>query len=122
MVNIPRLGILSHDGSLAFKNLIVDANRLVPRETSIDKLDKLRKVMHNKEYEMYLALESPLFSENEKETIEMYLADTRQIIALINARINELSRGRGKRRKMTRSSRRRSSRKRNRKSRRRRQH
>jgi hypothetical protein len=68
------------------------------------------------------ALESPLFSHNEKVTIEMYLADTRQLIALLNARIDELSEGRGKRRKMSRSSRRRSSRRRNRRSSRKRRH
>ena len=113
MVNIPRLGILSHDGSLAFKKLVVDANSLVPRETNIDKLDKFRKVMHNKEFEMDEALESPIFSENEKETLEIYLRETRELIALVNARIDELSEGRGvSRRKTIRKSIRKSSKKR----------
>ena len=95
MVNIPRIGILTHDGSLAFKKVLVDARHFIPRETNIDKLDKFRKVMQNKEFEMDEALESPIFSENEKETIEIYLRETRELIALVNARIDELSEGRG---------------------------
>jgi hypothetical protein len=112
MVNIPRIGILTHDGSLTFKKLLVDANSLVPRETNIDKLDKFRKVMQNKEFEMDQALESPIFSENEKETIEIYLRETRQVIALVNARIDELNASGGRRKSSRRKSRRRKSRRR----------
>jgi hypothetical protein len=105
--------LLSKNGSVEFKGMIEGATRDVPIETNINSLDLLRKTIHNGEHELNNALEFSRFSDHQKETLEIYLTKFRELLSLVNARIDELeSRTGGRRKSRRRQSRRRQSRRR----------
>lgn len=115
--------ILSEEGSIKFKNLIVTTKNMVPNSTKVSELNKLKNALIVKKNLMNERLESSNVSPGTKNTIRTYCDDIEDLINLVDERIDvlgnsELGRGRGRGRKSRRKSTRKPTRKSTKKSRR----
>ena len=103
--------IFSEEGSLLFKKFIANATNLAQNLTTTAELNKIRNLILEKLDAWKILVDSPTLSPHQKETARIYLEKMQEVLNLINARINEIDRVGGKRRKRrTRKSRTRKSR------------
>jgi hypothetical protein len=103
--------IFSEEGSLLFKKFIDNVTNLAQLLTTTAELNKLRNLILEKLDAWKILVDSPTLSPHQKETARIYLEKMQEVLNLINARINEIDRVGGKRRKRrTRKSRTRKSR------------
>ena len=91
--------IFSKEGSLKFKAFIDKATNLAQLLTTTAELNKLRNLILEKLDAWKELVDSPTLSTNQKETAIIYLEKVQEVLNLINARINEIDRVGGKRRK-----------------------
>lgn len=101
--------IFSKEGSLLFKAFIDKTTNLAQLLTTTAELNKLRNLILEKLDAWKELVDSPTLSTNQKETAIIYLEKVQEVLNLINARINEIDRVGGKRRKSRKSMKRRKS-------------
>ena len=95
--------IFSEEGSLLFKKFIDNATNLAQLLTTTAELNKLRNLILEKLDAWKELVEYPTLSPNQRETARIYLEKVQEVLNLINARINEIDRVGGKRRKSMKS-------------------
>jgi len=91
--------IFSEEGSLLFKKFIDNATNLAQLLTTTAELNKLRNLILEKLDAWKTLVDSPTLSPNQRETARIYLEKMQEVLNLINARINEIDRVGGKKRK-----------------------
>ena len=91
--------IFSEEGSLLFKKFIDNVTNLAQLLTTTAELNKLRNLILEKLDAWKILVDSPTLSPHQKETARIYLEKMQEVLNLINARINEIDRVGGKRRK-----------------------
>jgi hypothetical protein len=91
--------IFSEEGSLLFKKFIANATNLAQNLTTTAELNKIRNLILEKLDAWKILVDSPTLSPHQKETARIYLEKMQEVLNLINARINEIDRVGGKRRK-----------------------